>query len=69
MESCFDLHLYLPNWGSRRLMIRLPANLVDRHLLDAFVGEVEHAELRKAGENLVLDIAVDEIESEDWDDG
>jgi hypothetical protein len=24
MERWFDLHLYLANWGSRRLMIRLP---------------------------------------------
>lgn len=24
MERWFDLHLYLTNWGSRRLMIRLP---------------------------------------------
>jgi hypothetical protein len=25
MERWFDLHLYFANWGSRRLMIRLPA--------------------------------------------
>jgi hypothetical protein len=24
MESWFDLHLYPANWGTRRLMIRLP---------------------------------------------
>jgi hypothetical protein len=24
MERWFDLHLYLANWGTRRLMIRLP---------------------------------------------
>ena len=24
MERWFELHLYLANWGSRRLMIRLP---------------------------------------------
>src|SRR6202047_1563892 len=38
MERWFDLHLYLANWGSRRLMIRLPKRLVDRGLLGAFLG-------------------------------
>jgi hypothetical protein len=69
MEKWFDLHLYLANWGSRRLMIRWPARLVDRQQLDGFLGEVDFATLRRAGQNLILDITVDEVESEDWDDG
>ena len=69
MECWFDLHLYMANWGSRRLMIRLPARLVDRHLLDAFLGEVDCVTLRVAGENLILDIFGEDVESEDWDDG
>jgi hypothetical protein len=69
MDRWFDLHLYLANWGSRRLMIRLPTRLVDRHLLDAFLGEVDCAELSVSGENLILDIVRDEVEFEDWDDG
>ena len=69
MERWFDLHLYLANWGSRRLMVRLPARMIDRHLLDAFLREVDCAELSVAGENLILDIRRDEVESEDWDDG
>src|SRR5271156_5175476 len=32
MENWFELHLYLSNWGSRRLMIRWPARLINRHL-------------------------------------
>lgn len=69
MENWFDLHLYLANWGSRRLMIRLPKRLVDRHLLDAFLSQVDCAELRVVGENLILDIDRGELEFEDWDDG
>jgi hypothetical protein len=69
MERWFDLHLYLANWGSRRLMIRLPKRLVDRHLLDAFLGEVDCATLSVSGENLIVDISCDEVEDEDWDDG
>jgi hypothetical protein len=51
MERWFDLHLYLANWGSRRLMIRLPKRLIDRHLLGAFLGEVDCAELRSRGQH------------------
>lgn len=69
MESWFDLHLYLANWGTRRLMIRWPAHLIDRHRLDVFLNAVDCVELRRAGQNLILDIAVDEVEAEDWDDG
>ncbi len=69
MERLFDLHLYMANWGSRRLMIRLPARLVGRHLLDAFLDEVDCATLSVSGENLIVDISCDEVESEDWDDG
>jgi len=69
MERWFDLHLYLANWGSRRLMIRMPKRLVDRRLLDAFLDEVDCATLSVSGENLIVDISCDEVESEDWDDG
>jgi hypothetical protein len=68
MDRWFDLHLYLANWGTRRLMIRLPRRLVDRQRLDALLREVDCAGLRVSGENLVLDIH-DEVELDDWDDG
>jgi hypothetical protein len=69
MERWFDLHLYLANWGSRRLMIRLLKRLVDRRFLDAFLGEVDCATLSVSGENLIVDMSCDEVEFEDWDDG
>lgn len=70
MDRCFDLHLYLANWGSRRLMIRLPKRLIDRARLDGFLGEVDCAEVRVSGENLILDILRDEVEPDEaWDDG
>lgn len=69
MERWFDLHLYLANWGSRRLMIRLPKRLVDRRHLNAFLSKVDCAALSVSGENLIVDINCDEVEFEDWDDG
>jgi len=69
METWFDLHLYLANWGSRRLMVRWPRRLVDRKLLGMFLDAVDGVELRRSGQNLILDIAFDEVEFDDWDDG
>ncbi len=62
MEQWFDLHLYLANWGSRRLMMRLPARLVDRKTLNAFLTEVDCATLKAAGGTLILDIQVEEVD-------
>ena len=52
MERWFDLHLYVANWGTHRLMIRLPKRLVDRRRLDGFLREVECVELKVSGESL-----------------
>ena len=67
----FDLHLYLANWGTRRLMIRLPKRLVDRTQLDAFLRGGDLAEVIELGEYLILDIYddCDPPEYDDWDDG
>jgi hypothetical protein len=69
MERWFDLHLYLANWGSRRLIVRLPSRMTDRDRLDAFLGEVDCVTLKAAGEHLILDIVREEVEVDDWDDG
>ncbi|MGO7037002.1 hypothetical protein ACCS60_01405 [Rhizobium acaciae] len=70
MERWFDLHLYLANWGTRRLMIRFPKRLVDQQALDGLLGAVDCAELTKSGENLILDIICEEVEpDDDWEEG
>lgn len=68
MARCFDLHLYLTNWGTRRLMIRLPARLVDRRLLAACLGGGNAATVLEDGGNLILDIQRDEIEEDFGED-
>ena len=66
MKRWFDLHLYLANWDTRRLMIRVPKRLIKRRNLDRFLRRVECARIHLAGENLILDIHRDEMELEDW---
>ncbi len=70
MDRWFDLHLYLANWGTRWLMMRLPKRLVDPCTLDRFLGEADCAEVRQSGDNLILSIVRERLEPDiDWDDG
>ena len=64
MERWFDLHLYLANWGTRRLMIRLPQRLVARSWLARFLrgADVDMVRVRESGENLIVDIHRDDDE-------
>ena len=69
METVFDLHLYLANWGTRRFSMRLPRRLVDVAAIEACCVDDEVASVRAAGENIVIDFERDEEGYELWDDG
>jgi hypothetical protein len=70
MEQWFDLHLYLANWGTRRLMMRLPKRFLNRADVDDFLREVDWVEIWTSGNNLIIDICRDEAEpDDDWEDG
>jgi hypothetical protein len=70
MEQWFDLHLYLANCGTRRLMMRVPKRIVKGADIDPFLREVDWVEIWTSGDNLIVDIRSDEREpGDDWDDG
>jgi hypothetical protein len=70
MEQWFDLHLYLANWGTRRLMMRLPKRFLNRMDVDPFLREVDWVDVLTSGGNVIVDIHRDEVEpGDDWDDG
>lgn len=71
VERWFDLHLYLANWGTRRLTMRLPRRLIERGRLNAFLLDVDWVAVWEKGENLIVDMYRDAVEEGyiDWDDG
>ncbi len=70
MERWFDLHLYLANWGTRRLMLRVPKRFLNPTDIDPFLREIDWVEVWTPGDNLIVDIQRDEVETDDdWDDG
>lgn len=68
MASWFDLHLYLANWGSRRLMIKAPKRLVDPQIIAPFIAALDDVELLTAGQNVIVDINMSELDADNWVD-
>ena len=63
MEEYFDAFLYTANWGSRQLMIRLPARLLDLETAQRYCG-MDSASAWAHGENVIV-----EMRRENDDDG
>ena len=71
MKRWFDLHLYLANWGTRRLMIKVPRRFLDPARLDVFLREVEWVGVRESGEHVIVDVHYSSEEPEyfEWVEG
>jgi hypothetical protein len=69
MERYFDLFLYLANWGSRRLSIRLPKSGLKPAGLKRFTAVNEDVVVRTAGDHLIVDVSCYELEQDFCDRG
>jgi len=71
VERYFDVFLYLSNWGTHRLMFRVPASLLDEPTATRFcVGDAASA--WTSGEHTVIDLVAEDEEGafeEDWTEG
>jgi hypothetical protein len=68
MERHFDLFLYFADWGSRRLSVRVPKDVLAMPVAKRFVDGISGAGVRTKGDHLILDVCLDEIDDEAWDD-
>ena len=66
LRDYYDCHVHVTNWGTRRFAFRLPADLVDRKVIEAY-AHADSLAVRPAGEWLIVDIDPRD-ESGDWDD-
>ncbi len=64
MERYFDAHLYFANWGTHRLMLRMPKARVDSKALKPFFFGGHAARLTSVGEHVLLDLGSDTEEPE-----
>ncbi|GAA4221101.1 hypothetical protein FHR32_005380 [Streptosporangium album] len=66
MERYYDAHLYLANWGTHRVMLRLPRTLLDMDVAEQYCAG-DQVTAWVAGEHLILDLT-SEDESGEWDE-
>lgn len=64
MERYYDAHLYLANWGSRRIMFRFPRTLLDLDVAEQYCVS-DQVTAWTADEFIVLDLA-SEDDSGEW---
>jgi len=65
MEKFFDAHVYVANWGSRHLMLRLPRGGVDENILSSYVID-EVFDYWTTDEHLILQWLRNEEPDDDW---
>jgi hypothetical protein len=66
LERYFDLFLYVANWGTRRVAIRLPNRLIDLRTLKSFRLDEELVSIRSAKEHVIVSIERNELGTEEW---
>lgn len=62
IEQYFDAFLYLANWGSRRLMFRLPSQLLDSRIVVSYCTE-DHLFCRYSGDHVIVSFHAEEVEA------
>jgi hypothetical protein len=68
VERYFDAHLYFANWGTHRLMLRLPATRIDVGALEPFFVDEGAVRVTRGDEYVVLEMTSDTEEPE-YDEG
>jgi hypothetical protein len=67
MERYFDAFLYLANWGTRRLMFRLPCGALGSKTAERYCY-TDTASLIETGSHLILSLYVDREPDDYWDE-
>ncbi|MEA5366586.1 hypothetical protein VA596_44145 [Amycolatopsis sp., V23-08] len=65
VENYYDAHLYLADWGTRRVMLRLPGDLLDPGVVEDH-HVAGYLDIARAGEFVVVDF-VSEDDADDID--
>ncbi|MFE3455467.1 hypothetical protein ACFXJ8_41790 [Nonomuraea sp. NPDC059194] len=66
MEHYYDAHLYLANWGTHQVMLRLPQAVLDHALAERYCAG-DQVIARPSGEHIILTFT-SEAEEESWED-
>ena len=68
MEKYFDAFCYVANWGSHEFMVRLPARLIDRSVLE-FYCCCSNLSYKERGDNCIIEFSSDIEPNGEFEDG
>jgi len=70
MTEYFDVMLYMANWGSRRLIFRIPGDLIDMKKVGTYCisEEIDHRKT-KDKKHILLDFNFNDENQADWAEG
>src|SRR5437870_3196300 len=68
MEKYFDAFVYVANWGTHELMLRLPRRLLNRADAAAYCTS-ESLQARSTAEHVILDFRSEDESGADFDEG
>jgi hypothetical protein len=68
MEQYFDAHLYFANWGTRRLMLRVPRAALDAKTAEQYFYGDTAASFTATGEHLIIDLYADREPDDYWEE-
>jgi len=68
MEKYFDAHVYLANWGTRTLLLRLPRGMIDEDLLSAYCID-DPMSFWSTDEYIIISWYSDSESSGEWSEG
>ncbi|GAA3784247.1 hypothetical protein [Streptomyces chiangmaiensis] len=66
VEQFYDAHLYYANWGSRRLVLRLPAGVLPAKKAAQYAMEESLSVWTRSG-HILLDFSLSSEDGEEWD--
>jgi len=70
MEECFDIMLYITNWGTTRLMFCIPLPLIDiEKIKNICISDEINYWISKTKKNVILDLNFCNEEQERWIEG
>src|SRR4051794_22135690 len=68
MEKYFDVHLYLANWGTHQLMLRVPIGLLPLSAVQPYTTEVG-LQARTTKDHVIIDFVSDNEGGDGWIEG
>jgi hypothetical protein len=69
VQSYFDLHLYVANWGTHQVLMKLPKRLVDLRRIETFLHESDSVKLHRHRDHVILEVTRQEVETDGWVEG